>query len=88
MEYGPGLLKASYVTMGRLRQTINEYANKTFGLYVHKYLIPPSGAAAQMLSCRRDCTCHSTGMGDRGRLVRYRGKTVPALGSRSTTIPS
>ena len=33
------LLRASYVTMGRLRQTIDEYfANKTFGLDVLKYL--------------------------------------------------
>ena len=33
------LLRVSYVTMGRLRQTINEYfANKTFGLDILKYL--------------------------------------------------
>ena len=37
VECGPGLPKASYVAMGRLLQTIDEYlANKTFGLYVHK----------------------------------------------------
>ena len=33
------LLKVSYVTMGKLRQTIDEYsANKTFGLDILKYL--------------------------------------------------
>ncbi len=33
------LLKASYVTMGRLRQTIDDYfAGRTFGLDVFKYL--------------------------------------------------
>ena len=33
-------LKVSYVTMGRLRQTINEcFANKTFGLDILKYLM-------------------------------------------------
>ena len=34
------LLKASYVTLGRLRQTIDEYfANKTFGLDTLRYLM-------------------------------------------------
>ena len=33
------LLRVSYVTMGKLRQTIDEYfANKTFGLDILKYL--------------------------------------------------
>ena len=80
----------SYVILGRLRQTIDEYfAGKTFGLDILKYSTRSLRrcGAAQMRPYREGCARYSSGMGDLGSPVRYHSKTTPASGPHGAATP-